>query len=102
LESFVAYFNCGRVVCPTGKDWGYFECIKFASNYEIIIEFFKKYAIRGVKSKDFADWIRVAEIIKSGKHLAPEGLKDILQIKSGMNTGRSINLELSDSSSDNG
>jgi hypothetical protein len=20
LESFVAYFNCGRVVCPTGKD----------------------------------------------------------------------------------
>jgi hypothetical protein len=89
LESFVAYFNCGRLVRVTGKHWGYFQCTKFSDNYEIIIEFFKKHPIRGVKGRDFADWIRVAEIIKNGRHLTPEGSKKILQIKSGMNTGRS-------------
>lgn len=112
LESFVAYFNCGRLVRVTGKHWGYFQCTKFSDNCEIIIEFdlrlnstqlrraefFKKHPIRGVKGRDFADWIRVAEIIKNGGHLRPEGSNKILQIKSGMNTGRSIDLEIPDAS----
>lgn len=92
LESFVTYFNCGRLVRVVENHWGYFQSTKFSDNYDIIIEFFKKHPIRGEKGKDFADWIRVAEIIKSGGHLTPEGSKEIMQIKSGMNTGRSIDL----------
>ena len=92
LESFVAYFNCGRLVRVTEKNWGYFECTKFLDNYEIILEFFKKHPIRGVKGKDFADWMQVAEMIKTGEHLTPEGSKKILEIKSAMNTGRPIDL----------
>jgi hypothetical protein len=92
LESFVAYFNCGRLVRVTEKHWGYFVCTKFLDNYEIILEFFKKHPVRGVKGKDFADWIKVAEMIKTGEHLTLEGSKKILEIKSGMNTGRPIDL----------
>lgn len=98
LKSFVAYFNCGRLVRVIEKHWGYFQCTKFSDNYEIIIEFFKKYPIRGVKGKDFVDWIRVAEIIKNGEHLTPEGSNKIIKIKSGMNTGRSIDLKIPDAS----
>lgn len=54
LQSFVAYFNCGRYVQPSQKEWGYFQCTKFTDN-EIIIEFFNQYPIRGVKRKDFLD-----------------------------------------------
>lgn len=100
LESFVAYFNCGRLVRITEKHWGYFHSpggaqqarTKFLDNYEIILEFFKKHPIRGVKGKDFADWIQVAEMIKTGEHLTPEGSKKILEIKSGMNAGRPVDL----------
>ena len=44
--------------------------------------------IIGVKSKDFADWCEVAELIKNKAHLTAEDLKKIKKkIKVGMNTG---------------
>ena len=54
----------------------------------IIIPFFKKYPIRGVKGLEFADWCTVVELMKENKHLTAEGLDKIRKIKSGMNTGR--------------
>lgn len=42
----------------------------------------------GIKSKDFKDWCKIAEIIKSGDHLTSVGLENIFKIRSGMNTGR--------------
>jgi hypothetical protein len=50
--------------------------------------FFDKYPLQGVKSLDYADWCRVAELIKDKKHLTQEGLDQIRKIKAGMNTGR--------------
>jgi len=41
-----------------------------------------------VKSKDFADFCKVVDIIKVKGHLTAEGLDQIRKIKSGMNTGR--------------
>lgn len=49
---------------------------------------FKKHNIIGEKSKDFADWCKVAELIKAKDHLTYSGLDEIRKIKSGMNTGR--------------
>ena len=84
-------FNCGRYVRPTLKvDWALYQCTKFSDNYDIIIEFFKQYPVRGVKGKDFLDWIEIAEIIKKGEHLTTEGSTKILNLKSGMNTGRPL------------
>ena len=47
-----------------------------------------KYPIMGVKAADFQDWCKVAELMKTKKHLTPEGLDQIRKIKAGMNMGR--------------
>jgi hypothetical protein len=57
---------------------------------EKIIPFFVKYSIIGVKSLDFYDWCKVAELMKEKKHLTNEGLTQIRKIKAAMNTGRKI------------
>jgi len=53
-----------------------------------IIPFFSKYPIEGVKAKDFDDFCKVAELMKSKVHLTSDGLEQIRKIKSGMNRGR--------------
>lgn len=88
MKSFVAYFQCGHYVLPNNKEWGYYQCTKFSDNYDIILDFFSKHLIKGVKAKDFLDWVKVAEMIKKGEHLTKEGSDKIIKIKAGMNTGR--------------
>jgi hypothetical protein len=41
-----------------------------------------------VKSKDFEDWVKAADIIRSKAHLTKEGLEQIRVIKDGMNRSR--------------
>jgi hypothetical protein len=53
-----------------------------------IIPFFQKYPILGVKSLDYADFKKVAIVIQSKNHLNPEGLLQIIEIKSNMNQNR--------------
>jgi hypothetical protein len=55
---------------------------------QIIIPFFNKYPLCGIKHLDYQDWCKIANLITEGKHLTIEGLKKIKQIKSGMNKGR--------------
>lgn len=56
----------------------------------IIIPFFKKYPILGVKALDFNDWCLGAEIVQSKAHLTPEGLARLNTLKKGMSTGRVV------------
>jgi hypothetical protein len=53
-----------------------------------IIPLFKKHHILGVKSLDFEDFCKVAEIIKRKEHLTVKGLAEIIKIKEGMSKGR--------------
>jgi hypothetical protein len=62
--------------------------MKISDIVNTIIPFFEKYPIVGIKSLDFADFKKVAEMVKSKKHLTPEGFKTILEIKSNMNQNR--------------
>jgi hypothetical protein len=55
---------------------------------EKIIPFFDKYPLKGSKAKDFADFKKVAEIIRSKAHLTAAGLEQIRIFKAGMNKGR--------------
>lgn len=55
-----------------------------------IIPFFEKNKLLGVKLLDYLDWCKVAKLMNNGSHLTQEGLTKILDIKSGMNTGRDI------------
>ena len=58
----------------------------------IIIPFFNKYPIVGIKSLDFLDFKKVSsaprEIILKKEHLTNEGLISIKNIKKGMNNSR--------------
>lgn len=86
LKSFIKFFDCGQTY--SYKDNTEFRCLSFKDNYEKIIPFFCKYPILGVKSLDFQDWIKVAEIIKTKDHLTKKGLEQIRQIREGINKGR--------------
>jgi len=88
MTSLITYFGCGMIEKDSRNSGVYYSVYKFSDNNEKIIPFFKKHNIIGEKSKDFADWCKVAELIKAKDHLTSSGLDEIRKIKSGMNTGR--------------
>jgi len=89
LESLIEFFGdspCGKLY--KDKDTYHYRVTKFIDISEKIIPFFNKYPILGVKSKDFKDFCKVADMMKNNKHLTAEGLEQIRKIKANMNTGR--------------
>ena len=62
--------------------------VKFSDITNIIIPFFNKYPLLGVKLYDYLDWCKIHNLMNDGSHLTPEGLNIIRNIKSGMNKGR--------------
>jgi hypothetical protein len=89
MNSFIKYLNCGRVEVRTGESVD-FVVTKFADLNENIIPFFQKYPLQGVKALDYADFCKVAELMKNKAHLTEEGLGQILKIKLGVNNNRII------------
>jgi hypothetical protein len=61
------------------------QIVKFSDIYNIIIPFFDKYPILGVKSMDFKDFKKVSQMVNSKEHLTKKGFNKILEIKQGMN-----------------
>jgi hypothetical protein len=86
MRSLIEYFECGKISLQ--KEKVDFVVQKYSDLTEKIIPFFKKYPIIGEKSKDFADFCKVADLMKIKTHLTLEGLDQIRLIKSGMNRGR--------------
>lgn len=89
MRTFVDYFGCGSYYPHSTRDIGEYKCQDFHNNYNKIQQFFLKYPLLGSKLEDFKDWCLVLELIKNNAHLTQEGLDIILNIKNGMNTGRS-------------
>jgi hypothetical protein len=87
INSLIQYLNCGRFSKSSTASF-----VKFVSSCddinEKIIPFFEKSPLQGTKRLDFADFCRVAELMKEKAHLTAEGLDKIRKIKEGMNTGR--------------
>lgn len=87
LKSLRTYLGCGRVTTTTrGDRW--FVVAKFTDIETIVITFFDKYSIEGVKALDYADFKKAVEIVKAKTHLTKEGLEIIRKLKAGMNKGR--------------
>ena len=61
---------------------------KYSDIVDIIIPFFDKYPIQGLKALDFVDFKKVADIMKTNDHLTAEGFEKILKIKERMNDNR--------------
>jgi hypothetical protein len=86
FESFTKFLGCGKVrVNISTVD---FSVTSFLDNHEKIIPFLNKYPIAGVKSLDYLDFCKVAELIKNKEHLTLEGLEKIKKIKNNMNRER--------------
>lgn len=91
MESLVTYWNCGRLE-KTKEGMVYLSVTKFSDNYGIIIPFFIKNQILGIKSQDFQDWVKIAEIVKTKNHFSQEGITEILRLSAGMNKNRGGDL----------
>lgn len=89
MRSFIDFFGCGHYsIRSDNLQGGDYYCISFIDIQQKIIPFFNKHIIRGIKSEDFKDWCKVAELMQNDAHKTTEGLEIIRQIKLGMNKGR--------------
>lgn len=88
LASFQSFFGCGKYKEKTGGLSGDFYVGKFPDLYQKIIPFFVKYYIRGIKAKNFEDFVKIAELVQSKTHLSNEGIEQIRNIQMGMNKKR--------------
>jgi hypothetical protein len=88
INSIIKYLNCGRLEVRSKLNFVELVVTKFSDIEHIIIPFFYKYPIQGIKSLDFKDFCKIALSIQNKDHLTSEGFEKIKNIKSGMNTGR--------------
>ena len=86
MRSLIELLKCGIIF--KNREVIAFRVTKFHDITEKIIPLFQKYPIHGVKALDFADFCKVAKLMKDQKHLTKQGLEQIKKIKAGMNTGR--------------
>ena len=86
MKSLIDFFEAGNVY--KFNEVIDFKISKFKDLVDKVIPFFEEYPIIGVKALDFADWCKVADLIKKQAHLTREGVEEIRKIKSGMNRGR--------------
>jgi len=92
MKSLTHYFSCGRYKLHPHRDTGEFIVTDFSSIVNIIIPFFKKYPLEGVKALDFFDFCQIANIMKVKGHLTKPGLEEIISLKEKMNTKREVKL----------
>ena len=90
MKNLAEFLNCGSIYSRlrAGKDAIDYKVLNFENITEIIIPLFKQYPILGVKSQDFSDWCKVADLIKQKAHLTIEGLDQIKKIQTNMNRSR--------------
>ena len=90
MEKIVEYLGSGRVYKYGGKSAVSLTIVDFTDITNIIVPFFYKNPIIGIKLYDYLDWCKIHSLIINRSHLTVEGLNSIREIKSGMNTGRSF------------
>lgn len=86
LKCFINFLGGGLIKERTGTSQ--FVVVKLALIKEKLIPLFIKDPIHGIKSENFIDFCKIAELMSSDAHLTPEGLEKIREIKAGMNINR--------------
>ena len=88
MRSLIEYLGCGNLNIRSGGGAVDFKITDFENLTNKLIPFFKEYPMIGIKGLDFADWCKVAELIKNKIHLTSKGLEEIREINKGMNLRR--------------
>ena len=85
----IEYFNCGRIENYYKSGQAIDFVVTGVKNINsVIIPFFFKYKIRGVKASDYNYFCQVVNLINQRLHLTEDGLNQIRQIKFRMNSFR--------------
>jgi len=88
MKTFIKFLDCGNVYFDKTNLTFDYRVTKLSDLLNKIIPFFKEFPIQGSKRLDFDDFCLIAKIMERKEHLTSEGLEQIRQIKSVMNTGR--------------
>ena len=88
MELISKYLGSGNIYKDYNRPLVSLTIVKYSDITNLIIPFFKKYPVLGVKQNDFLDWCKTAKLINDDSHLTNEGLNLIRTIKNGMNKGR--------------
>ena len=89
FNMILKYLGCGVIEKATTRpNEVKYVIYKFGDICNILITLFLKYPLQGVKSLNFSDFCKVANLMINKVHLTKEGLEEINLIKSQMNTGR--------------
>ena len=86
LHALKKFFGC-RVVRTNHGDRMAYRVRGLDHLNERIIPFFEKHPLKSKKRVDFARFRKILRLIKQGKHLKAEGIQEIREIASVMNTG---------------
>jgi hypothetical protein len=65
----------------------YFEITKPSELVERVFPFFEQFRLRGSKAEDLAVFRQITLLVRSGRHLCPEGIGEILALRGPMNRG---------------
>jgi hypothetical protein len=88
MELLIKYLGAGRLEKDSRGPVLSLVIGKFSDLNKIIIQFFNQYPILGIKTLDYLDWCKIANLKTLGSHLTKEGLEEIRQIKTRMNRSR--------------
>ena len=87
LSLFKKHLKCGTMRQRQDGIW-YYEVNNLNSLCENIIPFFERFGfLSAKKKKDFSKFKRIVHLIKEGKQLTEEGLREILILRKKMNNG---------------
>ena len=87
LSQFKRHLECGTMRQRQDGVW-YYEVNNLNAILENVIPFFKHFGFRSAKKKrDFGKFVKLAEIMRQGRHLTAGGIKEILDIRRDMNDG---------------
>ena len=74
MESLILYLGSGKLYEYLGKPAVVLTIFSFSDIIDIIIPFFEKNPLLGIKLLDYLDWCKVAKMVYEGSHLTLEGL----------------------------
>ncbi len=79
-------FGVGRM---RGRGDGvfYFEVTRPDHLEDRVFPFFERFKLRGPKAQDLAIFRQIARLVQLGRHKTPEGIEEILVLRSPMNRG---------------
>lgn len=92
-ENIVKYLGSGKIYKYNGQQAVSLTIVKFTDLTDIIIPFFNKNPLVGVKLYDYIDWCKIHKLMYEGNHLTIKGINLIRELKYGLNSGRNWKVD---------